>query len=35
MLDGVPETTWRAAGDGTGMVLKFTLREPTELTRWG
>jgi hypothetical protein len=31
MLDGVPETAWRAAGDGRGLKLTFTLREPTEL----
>ena len=35
MLDGVPETAWRAPGDGTGMKLTFTLREPTELHRVG
>ena len=35
MLDGVPETAWRAPGDGTGMKLTFTLREPTELHQVG
>ena len=35
MLDGVPETAWRTAGDATGMSLTFTLREPTELHRIG
>ncbi len=35
MLDGVPDTAWRAPGDGTGMKLTFTLREPTELHRVG
>ena len=31
MLDGVPETAWRAEGDGSGLKLTFTLREKTEL----
>ena len=35
MLDGVPETAWRAPGDARGMALTFTLREPTELIRVG
>ena len=35
MLDGVPETAWRAPGDASGMALTFTLREPTELHRVG
>ncbi|HCB05987.1 MAG TPA: hypothetical protein DEQ43_17370 [Nocardioides bacterium] len=35
MLDGVPDTAWRTAGDATGMSLTFTLREPTELHRVG
>ncbi len=35
MLDGVPDTAWRAPGDGTGMTLTFTLREPTELHQVG
>jgi len=35
MLDGVPTTAWRAPGDGTGLVLTFTLRDPTELHQVG
>jgi hypothetical protein len=35
MLDGVPTTAWRAPGDGTGLKLSFTLREPTELHQVG
>ena len=35
MLDGVPDTAWRAPGDGTGMKLTFTLHEPTELHQVG
>ena len=35
MLDGVPETTWRAPGDARGMVLTFKLRQETELLRVG
>ena len=35
MLDGVPETTWRAPGDARGMVLTFKLRQPTELHQVG
>jgi hypothetical protein len=35
MLDGVPETAWRTAGDASGMALTFTLRDPTELHQVG
>ena len=35
MLDGVPETAWRTPGDGTGLKLTFTLREPTQLHQVG
>jgi len=35
MLDGVPETAWRAPGDATGMTLVFTLADPTELHQVG
>jgi hypothetical protein len=35
MLDGVPETAWRAAGDGTGLTLSFRLSDPTELHQVG
>ncbi len=35
MLDGVPETAWRAPGDASGMALTFKLREPTELHQVG
>jgi hypothetical protein len=35
MLDGVPETAWRAPGSAAGMTLTFTLRDPTELHRVG
>ena len=35
MLDGLPETCWRMAGDGTGTVLTFALASPTTLTRVG
>jgi hypothetical protein len=35
MLDGVPDTAWRAPGDGSGLKLTFTLREPTELHQVG
>jgi hypothetical protein len=35
MLDGVPETAWRTAGDGTGMLLTFRLATPTKLTEVG
>jgi hypothetical protein len=35
MLDGVPDTAWRAPGDATGMSLTFILRDPTELHQVG
>ncbi|MET0524620.1 MAG: hypothetical protein ABWZ91_07455 [Nocardioides sp.] len=35
MVDGVPETCWRMAGDGTGTELTFSLSGPTELTEVG
>ena len=35
MLDGVHDTAWRASGDGTGLKLTFTLREPAELHQVG
>lgn len=35
MLDGVPETTWRMPGDGTGETLTFDLDQPTEITSVG
>lgn len=35
MLDGVPGTAWRAPGDGTGLTLTFTLRDPTQLHQVG
>jgi hypothetical protein len=35
MLDGVPETAWRAPGSAAGMTLTFTLRDPTQLHRVG
>ncbi len=35
MLDGVADTAWRAPGDGSGLKLTFTLREPTELHEVG
>jgi hypothetical protein len=35
MLDGVPETAWRAEGDATGLRLTFTLAAPTRLTEVG
>jgi hypothetical protein len=35
MLDGLPDTCWRMAGDGTGAELRFQLAAPTELTRVG
>ena len=35
MLDGVPETAWRAPGDASGMTLTFTLRAATELHQVG
>jgi len=35
MLDGVPTTCWRMAGDGTGAELTFDLGAPTKLTEVG
>ncbi len=35
MLDGVPETTWRMPGDGSGTEVAIDLDEPTKLTRVG
>jgi hypothetical protein len=35
MLDGVPETAWRAPGDASGMRLTFTLARRTRLTEVG
>jgi hypothetical protein len=35
MLDGVPETAWRAPGNAADMTLVFTLADPTELHRVG
>ena len=35
MVDGVPETAWRAEGDATGTELTFTLPGPTELVQVG
>ena len=35
MVDGRNDTTWRTPGDATGMVLTFTLDQPTRLTRVG
>lgn len=35
MLDGVPETTWRMPGDGTGEVITFRLAEPSVITEVG
>jgi hypothetical protein len=35
MLDGVPETTWRMTGDGTGETITFDLAEPTTITEVG
>ncbi len=35
MLDGVPTTCWRMAGDGTGKVITFDLAAPTRLTKVG
>lgn len=32
LLDGVPTTCWRMAGDGTGEILTFDLPEPTTLS---
>ncbi len=35
MLDGVPTTCWRMAGDGTGRTITFKLAKPTRLTSVG
>ena len=35
MLDGVPSTTWRMPGDGTGQTLTFTLDAESVLTEVG
>lgn len=35
MLDGVPETTWRMPGDGSGETLLLELAEPVTLTSVG
>ncbi|GAB3265891.1 NADase-type glycan-binding domain-containing protein [Nocardioides dilutus] len=35
MLDGVPETAWRAAGDGSGFKLVFTFPEKTRISEVG
>ena len=35
MLDGVPETAWRAAGDGAGLKIVFTFPEKTRITEVG
>jgi outer membrane biosynthesis protein TonB len=35
MLDGVPETCWRMAGDGTGSTLTFTLPRGARITELG
>ena len=35
MLDGVPETAWRAAGDGSGFKLVFTFPERTRISEVG
>jgi hypothetical protein len=35
MLDGVPATTWRMPGDGTGETISIELADETELTRVG
>lgn len=35
MLDGVPETAWRAAGDGSGLKLVFTFPEKTRISEVG
>jgi len=35
MLDGVPTTCWRMAGDGSGQQLTFDLAAPTTLTTVG
>jgi hypothetical protein len=35
MLDGVPETAWRTAGDGSGLKLVFTFPAKTRITQVG
>lgn len=35
MLDGVPETAWRAAGDGSGFKLVFTFPQKTRIAEVG
>ena len=35
MLDGVPETAWRAAGDGSGLKLVFTFPEKVRISEVG
>jgi hypothetical protein len=35
MLDGLADTCWRMAGDGTGSELTFTLSSSTSITRVG
>jgi hypothetical protein len=35
MLDGVPETAWRAAGDGSSLKLVFTFPEKTRISEVG
>ena len=35
MLDGVPETTWRMPGDGSGETIVLTLDAPTTVTTLG
>ncbi len=35
MVDGVPSTCWRTAGDGTGLELTFAFPQPVELTEVG
>ena len=35
MRDGLPATTWRMAGDGSGAVITVTLRRPTVVSRVG
>ena len=35
MVDGRADTCWRAAGNASGIVLTFTLAQPTTLTRVG
>lgn len=35
MLDAMPATAWRTAGDATGQTITFTLRKPTTIRRVG